>query len=123
MSQQTMRGMRLGAASLENERGVHMEARKTYSYQCALGHVSDLKFAANAEAPETWECKTCSREAILLQDGIQVELAFHEEKIPRSHWQMLLERRTVEELEVILEEQLLELRARREAAAEKLKQK
>jgi hypothetical protein len=35
----------------------------------------------------------------------------------------LLERRTVEELEVILEEQLLELRARREAAAEKLKQK
>jgi len=123
MSQQTMRGMRLGSASLENERGVHMEARKTYSYQCAAGHVSELKFAADAEAPETWECKTCSREAILLRDGLQIELAFHEEKTPRSHWQMLLERRSIEELEVILEEQLVELRSRREAAAEKLKQK
>lgn len=122
MSQQsTMRGMRLGGSSLETERGVRFEERAHFSYQCSAGHVSDIIFAANAEAPETWECKTCSREAVSLVDGAVVELAFHEEKAPRSHWQMLLERRTIEELEEILEEQLVSLRERREAAAAKLK--
>jgi hypothetical protein len=122
MSQQTtMRGMRLGASSLESDRNVRFEQRAHYNYQCSMGHVSDIIFAADAEAPETWECKTCSREAIRLIDGSAMELTFHEEKIPRSHWQMLLERRTVEELEEILDEQLANLRARREAAAAKLK--
>ena len=118
-----MRGMRLGTSSLETERGVHMEARTKHSYQCSLGHITDLTFAADAEAPETWECKSCSRAAVLLEDGHQVELTFHEEKTPRSHWQMLLERRSLEELETILAEQLAELRAKREAAAAKLAQK
>lgn len=121
MSQQTtMRGMRLGASSLESDRNVRFEERAHYNFQCALGHVSDIIFAANAEAPETWECKTCSREAIRLIDGSAMELTFHEEKTPRSHWEMLLERRTIEELEEILDEQLANLRARREAAAAKL---
>jgi hypothetical protein len=49
-----------------------------------------------------------------------MELTFHEEKTPRSHWEMLLERRTIEQLEEILDEQLANLRARREAAAAKV---
>jgi hypothetical protein len=121
MSQQTtMRGMRLGASSLESDRNVRFEKRAHYNYQCSMGHVSDIIFAADAEAPETWECKTCSREAIRLIDGSAMELTFHEEKTPRSHWEMLLERRTIEQLEEILDEQLANLRARREAAAAKL---
>jgi hypothetical protein len=36
-----------------------------------------------------------------------------ESKIPRSHWDMLLERRTRAELEELLEERLSYLRARR----------
>jgi len=116
MSQSTMRGMRLGANSLETERNVRFEARSTYSFQCPLGHISELTFAADAEVPQTWECKSCSKEAVLLLDGVMVETTHAEEKIPRSHWEMLLERRSIEELQILLDEQLENLRARRAAA-------
>jgi hypothetical protein len=108
-----MRGMRLGTQSLESESGVRFEPRTKFSYQCPAGHVSELSFAEGAETPQTWDCKTCSREAILLADGVMVELDAFEEKIPRSHWQMLLERRSVEELEEILQERLTYIRNRR----------
>ncbi|MEY2915926.1 MAG: hypothetical protein RL454_855 [Actinomycetota bacterium] len=116
MSQSTMRGMRLGANSLESEVNVRFEARTKQAYECALGHRSELNFAADAEVPETWECKVCSKEAVLLIDGVKVDPTLHEEKIPRSHWQMLLERRTIDELQVLLDEQLANLQARRAAA-------
>lgn len=38
-------------------------------------------------------------------------------KPPRTHWDMLRERRTIEELDVLLEERLEQLRKRRRAAA------
>lgn len=113
MSQATMRGMRLGTQSLESEVGVRYEARTNFTYQCPQGHLSELVFAAGAEAPQTWECKSCSREAILLADGQMVTLDAFDEKIPRSHWQMLLERRSLDELEEILQERLDYIRARR----------
>lgn len=119
MSQQTMRGMRLGASSLETDSGVRLESRSKYPFLCSQGHSFEIQFAQTAEIPDTWECKTCSREAIRLVDGATVELAFNEEKTPRSHWQMLLERRSLDELEEILSEQLANLRARREAAQAK----
>ncbi|MEN9737316.1 MAG: polymerase-binding protein, partial [Actinomycetota bacterium] len=49
MSQSTMRGMRLGANSLESEVNVRFEARTKQAYECALGHRSELNFAADAE--------------------------------------------------------------------------
>ena len=42
-----------------------------------------------------------------------VTLEAREDKIPRSHWEMLLERRSREELEEILQERLSYIRARR----------
>jgi hypothetical protein len=78
-----------------------------------------MVFASGAELPQTWECKVCSKTAVLMENGEQVLLDLAEEKTPRSHWQMLLERRSIEELEEILEERLQDLRARREAAAAK----
>jgi hypothetical protein len=119
MSQSSMRGMRLGTNSLETERNVKFEARTKHSYQCVLGHISDLNFAVDAEVPETWECKTCSKESILMIDGVMIDPTLHEEKTPRSHWEMLLERRSIEELQELLDEQLANLRSRREAAAAK----
>ena len=116
MSQSTMRGMRLGSQSFESERNVNLEARSTHSYLCPLGHSSELTFSAIAEVPNSWECKTCGREAILLIDGVPVEAIAADLKTPRSHWEMLLERRSVEELEILLDEQLENLRARRESA-------
>jgi hypothetical protein len=43
-------------------------------------------------------------------------------KPPRTHWDMLRERRTIEELDVLLEERVEQLRKRRRNAARLLKQ-
>ena len=120
MSQSTMRGMRLGAQSLEATSGIVFSERSDYTYICANGHESVLTFAAKAELPQTWQCKSCSGVATLQADGKSVELEASDDKGPRTHWEMILERRTREELEEILEERLVEVRARRiraEAAA------
>ena len=114
MSQQTMRGMRLGAQSLENERGVRYAERAEHTFQCPRGHQTDVVFAAEADLPETWQCKDCGEQGILVEDGKVIEVNF-EEKTPRSHWEMLLERRSREELEEILQERLQYIRDRRSA--------
>jgi thioesterase domain-containing protein len=113
MAQQTMRGMRLGTQSLESERGVNFSARITHTFQCSNEHLSELIFAADAEIPQTWQCKSCTQQAVQLKDGKQIKLDASELKIPRSHWEMLLERRSREELEEILQERLDYIRARR----------
>ena len=113
MSQQTMRGMRLGAQSLESEIGVNYSARALHSFQCSNGHVSEITFAADAEIPQLWQCKNCQKQAVLIEAGKQIELELVEEKAVRSHWEMLLERRSREELEEILQERIEYIRGRR----------
>lgn len=121
MSQNTFRGMRLGSQSLESTVGVKFEARSKYAYRCAAGHTTELNFAHDAEIPQSWECKTCSKEALLLENGVTVAPLDLDDKTPRSHWQMLLERRSIEELEDILQERLDFIKARREQLAEQHK--
>jgi hypothetical protein len=113
MSQQTMRGMRLGAQSLESELGVNYSARTVHTYQCANDHVSEITFAADAEVPQVWQCKNCPQQSVLVEAGKKVELELVEEKAGRSHWEMLLERRSREELEEILQERIEYIRGRR----------
>jgi hypothetical protein len=115
MAQQTMRGIRLGNQSLESEVGVTYSPRITQSYQCTNGHVSQLVFAQDAELPQVWQCKHCPEQATLLKNGKVVKLDIEDLKTPRSHWEMLLERRSKEELEEILKERLDYIRARRKA--------
>lgn len=113
MSQQTMRGMRLGTQSLESDKGIHYSARNKHLYQCVNEHVSEIVFSAEAEVPSTWQCKSCPAQGTLLADGKKITLEASEDKVPRSHWEMLLERRTREELEEILQERLDYIRSRR----------
>lgn len=113
MAQQTMRGMRLGTQSLESERGVNFSARMTHSFQCSNMHISEMVFSADAEIPQTWQCKQCTKQAVLLENGKLVKLDASEDKVPRTHWEMLLERRSREELEETLKERLDYIRARR----------
>ncbi len=114
MSQQTMRGMRLGAQSLESEVGVVYNPRANHIYQCAKGHQTNVVFALEAELPETWQCKTCPEFGMLVTEGKVMDVNF-EERTGRSHWEMLLERRTHAELEEILQERLDYIRERRAA--------
>ena len=113
MSEQTMRGMRLGSQSLENEQGVNFAERTKHTFKCGNGHSTEIVFAADAELPETWQCRQCSEEAALVKDGKFVELEITHDRPGRSHWEMLLERRTKEELEEILQERIDYIKARR----------
>lgn len=114
MADRSLRGMRIGAQSLQSEEGVVYSPRSRYNYLClTCGKETDVVFSAEADAPETWECKHCGQEARLLIGDTPVEVDHSDVKTPRSHWDMLLERRTRAELEELLEERLQYLRSRR----------
>ena len=114
MADRSLRGMRIGAQSLQSEDGVVFADRADYTYLCATcGRETVMTFSTEAELPETWECKHCGAAATLLVDSKPVEIDRSGEKVARTHWDMLLERRTRAELEELLEERLAYLRARR----------
>ena len=108
MAERTLRGARLGGQSFEDERGIEFAARQRVAYVCSQGHEFDIPMAADAEIPALWECPRCGAEA-LLRDGERPEPKA--EKPARTHWDMLLERRSVTELEEILAERLELLRS------------
>jgi len=115
LAQQTMRGIRIGKQSLESEVGVSYSPRTTYQFLCPNGHSSEIVFDQDAEMPETWQCKSCSEFGTLLKDGKPITLSITDIKTPKSHWDMLLERRSKVELEAILKERLSYIKARRKA--------
>src|SRR5512142_1311324 len=102
MGERMLRGSRLGAVSYESDRNTELAPRQTREYLCAKGHRFEVPFAVDAEVPITWECTF---------DGNEPEQK--KAKPPRTHWDMLLERRSIAELEDILAERLNEVRARR----------
>ena len=106
---EALRGSRLGATSYENDDHVELAPRQVVRYDCPLGHVVTMPFSIEAEIPPSWECR-CGERA-LLRDGVQPEAKAV--KPPRTHWDMLLERRTVEDLEILLTERLDLLRSHR----------
>jgi hypothetical protein len=112
--------MRLGTQSLQSEEGVEFSPRKKSIYRTAEGDTFEVIFAADAEVPQQWESPKTGQEGILLSsDGEPVVLDEIETKTPRSHWDMLLERRTRAELEELLQERLDYLRARRGQTGDK----
>ncbi|HZE39955.1 MAG TPA: RNA polymerase-binding protein RbpA [Stackebrandtia sp.] len=110
MSERMLRGSRLGAISYESDRNTELAPRQTRDFVCARGHRFEVPFAVEAEVPATWECRLDGTTAKLV-DG--EEPSSKKVKPPRTHWDMLLERRSMEELEEILNERLTEMRARR----------
>lgn len=113
MSQQVIRGTSLGTYSLESDRDVDYFERVFSQFQCRSGHKFEVPFAFDAELPSSWECKFCSSPAMRIVDGKSVEQIETLGNSPRSHFEMLLERRTREELEELLQERLTEMRERR----------
>ena len=114
MAYRTLRGMRLGSQSLQSEDGVEFAERQRARFRTIDGEEFEVIFAADAELPDVWESPKSGREGRLLApDGTPVEIDEGEQKAARTHWDMLLERRTREELEELLEKRLALLRARR----------
>ncbi|WP_226347011.1 RNA polymerase-binding protein RbpA [Agilicoccus flavus] len=109
MAERSLRGTNLSALSMETDENVVLSERRITRYTCASGHVSELPFSVEADVPPIWECR-CGQEAKLV-DGPEPEEKTV--KAARTHWDMLLERRSVAELEELLQERLTLLRASR----------
>lgn len=108
MAERVLRGSRLGATSYESDKDTELAPRQDVAFDCAQGHVTVVPMSLEAEIPAVWECRICGRIA-KVRDGS--EAAQKAPKPVRSHWDMLLERRSVDELEEILAERLDQLHA------------
>lgn len=107
MAEKSLRGTGLGGSSYETDRGVRLVPRHLVRYRCEQGHRLEMPFALGVDAPLIWECSRCGAEA--LQEGAEAP----EKSAPkpvRTHWDMLLERRSIHELQLLLEERLAVLR-------------
>lgn len=110
MADRTLRGSRMGTTSYEIDRNTDLAPRRCAAYLCLRGHTFTVPFADDADVPSTWECRL---------DGTTANLTGGEEpdarkaRPQRTHWDMLLERRTVADLEEVLAERLEHLRDRR----------
>lgn len=107
MADRVLRGMKIGANSLESDVGVDLAPRARARYDCPNGHSFVMPFSIEADVPAVWECR-CGAEA-LLQDATRPEPKPTRKQ--RTHWDMLLERRTIPELEELLAERLDLLRS------------
>ncbi|AJC54139.1 putative membrane-associated GTPase [Streptomyces sp. 769] len=94
--------------SYETDRGIDLAPRQAVEYACQNGHRFEMPFSVEAEIPPEWECKVCGAPSLLVDgDGPEEKKG----KPARTHWDMLMERRTREELEEVLAERLAVLRS------------
>ena len=107
MSDRSMRGTRLGAQSLESDVGVQPAARQDVTYHCPNGHIVVVPLSVEADVPSLWECR-CGAQALREDAEVPTQKAV---KPARTHWDMLMERRTTAELEELLAERLALLRS------------
>ncbi|WP_263247224.1 RNA polymerase-binding protein RbpA [Saccharopolyspora rosea] len=84
--------------------------RQRTTYSCPTGHEFEVPLATDADVPDVWECPRHSIPARSPRSRSSTPAAT---KRPRTHWDMLLERRTRPELEALLQERLDMLRAQR----------
>lgn len=110
MGDRVLRGSRLGAVSYESDRNIELAPRHSAEYRCANGHGFVMPFAAEAEVPATWECRVCGGPALLVNGALPEAKPG---RAVRTHWDMLLERRTPDDLEELLAERLSALRSHR----------
>jgi thioesterase domain-containing protein len=110
MADRVMRGSRMGFVSYETDRDRDLAPRQIARYRTENGEEFEVPFAADAAVPGTWLCRN-GMEGALIEGG---ELAEPKTvKVPRTHWDMLRERRSIEELEELLKERLEIVRSRR----------
>jgi hypothetical protein len=112
MADRALRGMRLGTQSMETTIGAELAAREDVTYDCPNGHVITMPFSVEADIPGVWDCH-CGAVALVRHGDVP---EFKVQRHVRTHWDMLRERRSIPELEQLLEERLVLLRAGRVGA-------
>ena len=112
MADRVLRGSRLGAVSYETDRNHDLAPRQVARYRTDNGEEFEVPFADDAEIPGTWLCRN-GMEGTLIEGDLPEPKKV---KPPRTHWDMLLERRSVEELDELLKERLEIIKTRRRGA-------
>lgn len=114
MAERALRGSRLGSVSYENEHGTQLAPRIPTAFECPRGHTFWVPFAEEAEIPASWDCRTCGSPARAVAGPREPDQPV---KHVRSHWDMLLERRSRDDLEQVLAERLAVLRGKGKKSA------
>ncbi len=109
MSNRVMKGSRLGGVSYETDRDHNLAPRQVARYRTENGEEFDVPFADDAEIPGTWACRN-GLEGVLINGDAPEQKPV---KAARTHWDMLLERRSMEELDDLLKERLEVIKTRR----------
>ena len=108
MRSRSLRATGLGSTSFENDKAVTLSPRQQLDFDCPAHHHFAIIFSVEAQLPTSWACPTCWASAVR-SDGVQSEA--QPLKPARTHWDRLLERRSVAELEALLAERLALLKA------------
>jgi hypothetical protein len=100
----------LGSTSFAHIRETELAPRQTSEFLCCHGHRFPVTFAQDVDVPSMWDCRFDGSPARLV--GAPDDL--HQTgKARRTHFDMLLERRSLEDLQDLLDERLAVARARR----------
>ncbi len=110
-SDHVMRGSRLGAVSYETARSHDLAPRQIARYRTDNGEEFEVPFAADAAVPVTWLCRNGMHGTLIDAGGDLAEPM--KVKVPRTHWDMLRERRSIEDLEKLLQQRLEIVKSRR----------
>jgi RNA polymerase-binding protein len=105
-----MRGSRLGAVSYETDRSHNLAPRQIARYRTENGEEFEVPFADDAEIPATWLCRNGTAEGTLIDGDLPEPKKV---KVPRTPWDMLRERRSIEQLDELLKERLAVIQSRR----------
>ncbi|MFI2838610.1 RNA polymerase-binding protein RbpA [Mycolicibacterium sp. PDY-3] len=109
MANHRIKGSRLGTISYETDRNIPQQPRQIARYRTADGAEFDVPFADGAEAPGRWQCRNGMEGSLLNGESQEPKKG----KRVRTPWDMLRERRTIEELDELLTERLAIIGARR----------
>jgi hypothetical protein len=105
--------------SLADDR-VEPARSQTVTYRCPAGHSFTIRLYAEAECiPLRWDCRSCGA-AAQTDCPEAVEVLVTQRRIgpsPKTPWQQLRERRSIAQLDALLEERLALLRGFHDTAA------
>jgi len=80
--------------------------RVNVTYVCPSDHTFPRAFAGDVAVPDSWDCPRCGKLATP-----DMAPSAREAAPGRTHWDMVLERRTLEDLSHLLDKRIKELRA------------
>ena len=83
--------------------------RVEVTYTCSSGHRFVRAFAADVQAPTSWDCPHCGK--IVMQGS--TPLPNSTRNMNKTHWDMVLERRNMDELILMLTHEIQSLRSLR----------